>query len=51
MVTLKQFESGEPDNDLCRQIRISPVTFYKWRGKYSGLDAFTKCMDKRSMTA
>jgi putative transposase len=24
---------------VCRQIGISPATFYKWRAKYGGLDA------------
>ncbi|MFZ5534326.1 MAG: transposase, partial [Pseudomonadota bacterium] len=36
---LKQAESGLPVNDVCRQIGVSPATFYKWRAKYGGLDA------------
>lgn len=39
LAALKQAESGLPVNDVCRQIGISPATFYKWRAKYGGLDA------------
>ncbi|MFZ5531935.1 MAG: transposase [Pseudomonadota bacterium] len=39
LAALKQAESGLPVNDVCRQIGVSPVTFYKWRAKYGGLDA------------
>ena len=39
LTVLKQAESGLPVNDVCRQIGVSPATFYKWRAKYGGLDA------------
>ena len=39
LAALKQAESGLPVNDVCRQIGVSPATFYKWRAKYGGLDA------------
>jgi putative transposase len=39
LAALKQAEPGLPVNDVCRQIGISPATFYKWRAKYGGLDA------------
>lgn len=39
LTALKQAESGLPVNDVCRQIGVSPATFYKWRAKYGGLDA------------
>lgn len=39
LAALKQAESGLPVNDMCRQIGVSPATFYKWRAKYGGLDA------------
>ncbi len=36
---LKEAESGLPMADLLRNHGISGATFYKWRSKYSGLDA------------
>ncbi len=36
---LKQNESGTSVPDLCREHGISSATFYKWRSKYSGMDA------------
>ena len=39
MAALKQFEAGVPVNDLCRQVGVSPATFYKWKAKYGGLEA------------
>lgn len=39
LTALKQAESGLPVNDVCRQIGVSPATFYKWRARYGGLDA------------
>ena len=39
MAALKQFESGVPVNDVCRQVGVSPATFYKWKAKYGGLEA------------
>ena len=36
---LKQHESGIPVADLCREHGIGNSTFYKWRAKYSGMDA------------
>jgi putative transposase len=39
MAALKQFESGVPVNDVCRQVGVSSATFYKWKAKYGGLEA------------
>ena len=39
MTALKQFESGLSANDVCRQMGVSPATFYKWKAKYGGLEA------------
>ncbi len=36
---LKQAETGTPVTELCRTHNISNATFYKWRSKYSGMDA------------
>ncbi len=35
----KQTESGMPVPEVCREHSISSATFYKWRSKYSGMDA------------
>lgn len=37
---LKQAEAGSPVPELCREHGISSATFYKWRAKYGGMDAF-----------
>ena len=36
---LKQAEAGTPAPELCREHGISSATFYKWRAKFSGMDA------------
>ncbi len=36
---LKQAEAGSPVPELCREHGISNATFYKWRSKFSGMDA------------
>jgi len=36
---LKQAETGVPVKDICREMGVSPATFYQWRSKYGGLDA------------
>ena len=28
-----------PVKDICREMGVSPATFYQWRSKYGGLDA------------
>ena len=40
MVILKQAKSGAPVPELCREHGISHATFYKWRAKYSEMNAF-----------
>lgn len=35
---LKLAEAGAKVVDLCRQHGISDAAFYKWRGKFGGLD-------------
>jgi len=37
---LKQAESGTPVLDLCREHGMSSASFYKWRTKYGGMDAW-----------
>ena len=36
---LKQAEAGVPVKDVCRELGVSPATFYQWRSKYGGLEA------------
>ena len=36
---LKLAEGGTPVPELCREHGMSSATFYKWRGKYGGMDA------------
>ena len=39
MAILKQAEAGIAVPQLCREHGMSNATFYKWRAKYSGMDA------------
>jgi putative transposase len=34
---LRQAESGTPVAEITRKMRISEVTFYRWKKKYAGL--------------
>lgn len=34
---LRQAESGTPVAEIIRKMRISEVTFYRWKKKYAGL--------------
>ena len=36
---LKQAESGVTVKDLCRKHGFSDATFYKWRGRFGGMEA------------
>ena len=35
---LKEHESGRSTQDICRELGVSNVTFYKWKQKYGGLE-------------
>jgi putative transposase len=35
---LKEAEAGIKTAEICRQHGISSATFYKWKGKYGGLE-------------
>ena len=34
---LRQFESGTPVGDVCRQVGVSEATFYVWKKKFAHL--------------
>jgi putative transposase len=36
---LKENEAGRKVDDICRELGISPATFYQWRKKYGGMEA------------
>ena len=38
MDALKRVDAGLAVPDVCRELGISSVTFYKWRAKYGGMD-------------
>ena len=38
MAILKQAEAGTPVLEICREHGISSALFYRWRGKYGGMD-------------
>jgi putative transposase len=35
---IKEHEAGRKAEDICRELGISTVAFYKWRQRYGGLD-------------
>lgn len=39
VAVLKKHESGIPVKEICRELAVSDVTFYKWKSKYGGLEA------------
>ena len=38
MDAVKRVEAGFAVFDICRELGVSTVTFYKWCAKYSGVD-------------
>ncbi len=37
---LREYDTGRDAKDLCREHGVSRATFYNWRKKYGGMDAF-----------
>lgn len=35
---IKEHEAGRKTEDICRELGISTVAFYKWRQRYGGLE-------------
>jgi putative transposase len=40
LAILRQAEGGVAVAELCREHGMSSASFYKWRAKYGGMDAF-----------
>ena len=38
ITAIKRQESGQKTADICRELGISPATFYKWKAKFGGMD-------------
>ena len=38
IAVLREAESGTSVKELCRQVGISTVTFYKWKTKYANME-------------
>jgi putative transposase len=38
VAVLKQADVGVPAVEVCRQVRITEWTFYRWKAKYMGLE-------------
>lgn len=36
---LKEAESGQKVQDICRNHGVSDATYYKWKSKYGGMEA------------
>jgi putative transposase len=36
---IKAHESGRKVEDICRDLGVSTVTFYKWKQRYRGMEA------------
>lgn len=36
---LKEYEGGRPMTDICRELDIHQMTFYRWKKQYSGMDS------------
>ena len=36
---LKEAESGQKVQDICRNHGVSDATYYKWKAKYGGMEA------------
>ncbi len=34
---LEENEAGKPTKDICREIGVTPQTFYRWKSKYGGM--------------
>jgi putative transposase len=36
---IKAYESGRKAEDICRELGVSTVTFYKWKQRCGGIEA------------
>ena len=35
---IKSYENGREAKEICRELGISPASFYKWKQRYGGLE-------------
>jgi putative transposase len=35
---IQEHEQGKDVKDICRELGITPASFYKWRQRYGGMD-------------
>lgn len=35
---IKESDNGGKTTEICRRLGINPQTFYRWKGKYGGLE-------------
>ncbi len=42
MAILKQAGTGSPVPELCREYGMNSATFYKWRSKHGGMEAWRR---------
>jgi putative transposase len=35
---IQEHEGGRKAGDICREMGVSPVAFYKWRQRYGGME-------------
>ena len=36
---IKAHESGRKAEEICREMKVTPTTFYKWKQRYGGMEA------------
>jgi len=36
---IKAHESGKKVEEICREMEVTPTTFYKWKQRYGGMEA------------
>lgn len=36
---IKAHESGRKVEEICREMEVTPTTFYKWKQRYGGMEA------------
>ena len=37
--SIREYDAGKHDTNICRELGIHKATFYNWKKKYSGMDS------------